>query len=56
MSRIFFSLTIAICLVAFCIPASGTDLCPTTLSQGGVNKSGSTYTLHDTSAGSAAPR
>ena len=27
------------------------ELCPTTLSQGGLNKSGSTYTLHDSVGG-----
>ena len=51
MERIFFSLTIVICVVALCIPASGAEVCPDTLSQGGLNKSGSTYTLHDSVGG-----
>ena len=51
MARIFLGLTTAICVVALCIPASGAEVCPDTLSQGGLNKSGSTYTLHDSVGG-----
>ena len=51
MSRIVFGLTTAIFLLAFCMPVLGVELCPTTLSQGGLNKSGSTYTLHDSVGG-----
>ena len=51
MARIFLGLTTAICLVALHIPAVGAEVCPDTLSQGGLNKSGSTYTLHDSVGG-----
>jgi len=51
MARIALCLTNAIFLMAFCMPTSGAELCPTTLSQGGLNKSGSTYTLHDSVGG-----
>ena len=33
------------------LQTQGAELCPTTLSQGGLNKSGSTYTLHDSVGG-----
>ncbi len=51
MARIVLGLTTAIFLMAFCMPVSGVELCPTTLSQGGLNKTGSTYTLHDSVGG-----
>ena len=43
--------TILSLAVAFCAMPLLAEVCPDTISQGGINKSGSTYTLHDSGDG-----